>query len=260
VSPSLPDEVVSPARAIADEIVSDYWRQRALAALAMLPTAPGYPDALIEPLTLALDLRNQEETAIEIRRLAPYLPDLPAETVHRLWSVALHKLAHDDRYFLLQHLTACAPVIMLLGRDQAVKQSELAASDASRWWGNPRETISQRSEENSPPDEVYSETVIAEDEPPSTRISYHAMVSLATYLTDDGHLDACWRCLITSKEVPWKQAAILMWSQAIHQGRRMQVWPSDWYTPIVKADSLTKPTGPVRKYDNFTSSIRPTTI
>jgi hypothetical protein len=102
---------------------------------ALVSVAPYLPE---EHLAEALEIVRTVEYSIgrvdALAALAHRLAQLPSNSLYPLWQDTLYHLAQRTRKDLVADLHALIPVIVAMGKVEAIEETYHAIQDVGRWW------------------------------------------------------------------------------------------------------------------------------
>lgn len=102
---------------------------------ALVSVAPYLPEEhLAEALEIARTVEYSIGRAEALAALAHRLAQLPSDCLYPPWQDTLYHLAQRTRKDLVADLHALIPVIVALGKVEAIKETYQAIEDVGRWW------------------------------------------------------------------------------------------------------------------------------
>lgn len=130
LAPLLPKSLLPQALDIMWTFANEFHRSEALNALIPYLSEP----LLRKAWTVLAAMRNESCRISALGKLVPKLATITKPEIYILWRDSLHFYSHCHRSELLAAIETMAPVISVLGGEQAIQKTVLAIKETRSWW------------------------------------------------------------------------------------------------------------------------------
>jgi len=136
--PHLPEAsreaILQDALSTAQEIEDEWYRAEALNGLIPHLPAALRETALREIMCATFEMRWEKTRAENLAKLMSQLMELSPSALLSFWQKLLRHLVQHSRQEFLEELPALTPIVVKLGRNEAIVELFRTIQDVGRWW------------------------------------------------------------------------------------------------------------------------------